>query len=45
VLGAVTLRLGERNLAARDEGQRARSVDYVKDVVTMVSCASSPTMP
>lgn len=34
--GAVTLMLGERNLAARDEGQRARSVDYVKDVITMV---------
>jgi sugar phosphate isomerase/epimerase len=35
--GAVTLTLGERNLAARDEGQRARSVQYVKDVLTMVS--------
>ena len=35
--GAVTLMLGERNLAAKDEGQRARSVDYVKDVLTMVS--------
>jgi sugar phosphate isomerase/epimerase len=35
--GAVTLTLGERNLAARDEGQRARSVDYVKSVLTMVS--------
>jgi sugar phosphate isomerase/epimerase len=35
--GAVTLTLGERNLAAKDEGQRARSVDYVKSVVTMVS--------
>ncbi|RCW87835.1 sugar phosphate isomerase/epimerase family protein [Phyllobacterium bourgognense] len=35
--GAVTLTLGERNLAARDEGQRARSVDYVKSVITMVS--------
>ena len=35
--GAVTLTLGERNLAARDEGQRARSVDYVKAVITMVS--------
>lgn len=35
--GAVTLMLEERNLAARDEGQRARSVDYVKDVITMVS--------
>jgi sugar phosphate isomerase/epimerase len=35
--GAVTLTLGERNLAARDEGQRARTVDYVKSVLTMVS--------
>jgi sugar phosphate isomerase/epimerase len=35
--GAVTLTLGERNLAARDEGQRARSVDYVKSVITMAS--------
>jgi len=35
--GAVTLTLGERNLASRDEGQRARSVDYVNSVITMVS--------
>lgn len=35
--GAVTLTLGERNLAAKDEGQRARSVQYVKDVLTMIS--------
>lgn len=35
--GAVTLTLGERNLAAKDEGQRARTVDYVKSVITMVS--------
>ena len=34
---AVTLTLGDRNLAAKDEGQRARSVDYVKSVLTMVS--------
>lgn len=34
--GAVTLTLGERNLAAADEAQRAKSVDYVKSVVTMV---------
>ena len=34
--GAVTLMLGERNLAARDQGQRERSVQYVKDVLTMV---------
>src|SRR5690606_10414117 len=35
--GAVTLTLGERNLAAKNEGQRARTVDYVKSVITMVS--------
>jgi sugar phosphate isomerase/epimerase len=35
--GAVTLMLEERNLAARDEGQRAKSVQYVKDVITMIS--------
>ncbi|APO79532.1 xylose isomerase domain-containing protein (plasmid) [Rhizobium etli 8C-3] len=35
--GAVTLTLGERNLAAKDEGQRARTVDYVNSVITMVS--------
>jgi sugar phosphate isomerase/epimerase len=33
----VTLMLGERNLAAKDQGQRERSVQYVKDVLTMVS--------
>ena len=32
----MTLTLGERNLAAKDEEQRARSVDYVKSVITMV---------
>ena len=35
--GAVTLTLGQRNLAALDGKQRASSVDYVKSVVTMVS--------
>ena len=35
--GAVTLMLGERNLAAKDQGQRERSVKYVKDVLTMIS--------
>lgn len=35
--GSVTLMLEERNLLARDEAQRARSVQYVKDCVTMVS--------
>lgn len=35
--GAVTLTLGERNLAAGDPRQRAQSVDYVKSVVRMVS--------
>lgn len=34
--GSVTLMLEERNLLAKDEAQRARSVQYVKDVVTMV---------
>jgi sugar phosphate isomerase/epimerase len=34
--GSVTLMLGDRNLVARDEGQRAKSVEYVKDIVTMV---------
>ena len=34
--GSVTLMLGERNLLARDEARRARSVQYVKDVVRMV---------
>ncbi|MBC9915318.1 sugar phosphate isomerase/epimerase family protein [Chitinophaga varians] len=34
--GSVTLMLGGRNLVARDEAQRARSVQYVKDVVKMV---------
>jgi sugar phosphate isomerase/epimerase len=35
--GAVTLTLGERNLAAKDPVQRAQSVGYVKSVVKMVS--------
>ena len=34
--GAVTLTLAERNLCAKDEQQRAASVQYVKDCVTMV---------
>jgi len=34
--GSVTLMLGERNLLARSEAQRAASVQYVKDVVKMV---------
>ena len=34
--GSVTLTLGDRNLAARDEGQRARSVSYVKSVLDMI---------
>jgi D-psicose/D-tagatose/L-ribulose 3-epimerase len=34
--GSVTLMLGERNLLARDEAQRAKSIQYVKDVVQMV---------
>ncbi|CAL1517797.1 sugar phosphate isomerase/epimerase [Chitinophaga sp. MM2321] len=34
--GSVTLMLGDRNLLARDEAQRAKSVQYVKDVIKMV---------
>lgn len=34
--GAVTLTLGERNLAAKDAAQRASTVEYMKSVVTMV---------
>lgn len=34
--GAVTLTLAERNLCAKNEKQRAASVDYMKSVVTMV---------
>jgi sugar phosphate isomerase/epimerase len=33
----VTLTLGERNLAAKDSAQRAKTVDYVKSVVQMVA--------
>jgi sugar phosphate isomerase/epimerase len=35
--GAVTLTSGERNLAARDERQRAATVQYMKDVLTMAN--------
>lgn len=34
--GSVTLMLGDRNLAARDQAQREKSVQYVKDCITMV---------
>ncbi len=34
--GSVTLMLGERNLVAKDEAQRAASIQYVKDIITMV---------
>jgi D-psicose/D-tagatose/L-ribulose 3-epimerase len=34
--GSVTLMLEERNLLARNEAQRAMSVKYVKDCITMV---------
>jgi len=34
--GAVTLTLGERNLAAKNPKQRAATVDYMKSVVNMV---------
>ena len=34
--GSVTLMLGDRDLLAKDEKQRAMSVKYVKDTITMV---------
>ncbi len=34
--GAVTLMLGERNLVAKNEAQRASSIEYVNDCITMV---------
>jgi sugar phosphate isomerase/epimerase len=34
--GSVTLMLGERNLVAANPGQRAKSVQYTKDCITMV---------
>jgi sugar phosphate isomerase/epimerase len=34
--GSVTLMLGERNLVAKDQAQREKSVQYVKDCITMV---------
>ncbi len=34
--GAVTLTLGDRNLAAKDEAQRAMTVEYMKSCITMV---------
>jgi sugar phosphate isomerase/epimerase len=34
--GSVTLMLEDRNLLAKNKSQRAKSVQYVKDVVTMV---------
>lgn len=34
--GAVTLTLGDRNLCAKDEAQRAATVEYMKSCVTMV---------
>lgn len=35
--GAVTLTLGERNLASKNKKQRAATVDYMKSVVNMVT--------
>jgi sugar phosphate isomerase/epimerase len=34
--GSVTLMLGDRNLVAKNEAQRAKSVQYTKDCITMV---------
>ena len=43
--GAVTLMLGERNLLASNEGQRAQSIAYVNDCITMIEVPSSiPSM-
>jgi sugar phosphate isomerase/epimerase len=35
--GSVTLMMGDRNLIAKDKQQRTRSVQYVKDIITMVA--------
>jgi sugar phosphate isomerase/epimerase len=35
--GSVTLMMGDRNLIAKDKQQRAKSVQYVKDIITMVA--------
>ncbi len=35
--GTVTLQIGERNLAAKDKTQRAKSIAYVKSVVQMAA--------
>ncbi len=34
--GSVTLMMEDRNLLARDEAQRAKSIEYVKDIIRMV---------
>jgi D-psicose/D-tagatose/L-ribulose 3-epimerase len=34
--GSVTLMLGDRNLPSKDQGQREKTVQYCKDVITMV---------
>lgn len=34
--GSVTLMFGDRGLPAKDEGNRAKSVQYCKDIITMV---------
>jgi sugar phosphate isomerase/epimerase len=34
--GSVTLMLGDRNLPSKDEGTREKTVQYCKDVITMV---------
>lgn len=34
--GSVTLMMEDRNLVAKDEAQRAKSIQYVKDIITMV---------
>ncbi|MEM1326356.1 MAG: sugar phosphate isomerase/epimerase [Bacteroidota bacterium] len=35
--GSVTLMMGDRNLVAKDKAQREKSIQYVKDIITMVA--------
>jgi sugar phosphate isomerase/epimerase len=42
--GSVTLMLGERNLVAKDEGQRKASVQYTKDCIDLVSALNGTEM-
>jgi sugar phosphate isomerase/epimerase len=42
--GSVTLMLGERNLVARDPDQRAASVQYTKDCISLVAALDGEEM-